>query len=750
MTGQLEGSFPVYVIPPVLSLLVGITMAVVSVVRGRFGLENVLFALLLIWFNIMPPLFILHHVLRGQFDTLLVIEKTAHCIYVFLPFIVALYIWKGYGYGNWLLATATFVTSAVISGFVWTQYYFTGFHIYSWGYIAKGGIAFHAFSAYAGLTLASSIVFFSWKYARTVNQGERLKMKYIILSFILIGVLTAMNIPAMNGIDFYAFGNFMFVPMLILSYGVLKHRLMEIRSILHITLMWAVVSSLIIIPNAIAYYFIRPYWAMFSDIALLLILAAWFAVNFIYFRTIQPAIDQLFNRRKYNLRRIEAEFIESISYLRSLGDLIKEYSELLTRTMTVKKAEVLFRSEGQGIYRDIEGQVLEVPQELAEWFIGANHLVERGQIVSNPYYEAVIGSLESIFDSTGSEFMVPLVQNFELVGVVLLGEKFNLQRLTANEVNFINGTRSAVAISISNSLMYQNLSDLKDNLEIKVRERTEELQVAMDKLETTNRKITVINEELKKAQGIAAFDMKMAANVQASFLPKVPPKDEEWDVAFEFRPMSGVSGDFYDFFEKDGRFTGLSLFDVSGHGIASGLITMIGRSVLARFFLSESKDRLHEMLARVNDELIRELGNVDNYLTGLVMRFKGDVVEYVNAGHPDIFYRKASDGIVRAVAQPDTSHKGSIIGVAGMNPELKTVKFKIEKDDILVCATDCLYESVNAKGEVYGDEKIMEALSRAPYHSAKHVLDYLIIDFNHFMRGKPLEDDLTVLVIKRR
>jgi sigma-B regulation protein RsbU (phosphoserine phosphatase) len=71
--------------------------------------------------------------------------------------------------------------------------------------------------------------------------------------------------------------------------------------------------------------------------------------------------------------------------------------------------------------------------------------------------------------------------------------------------------------------------------------------------------------------------------------------------------MSGVSGDLYDFYQKEGRLTGLSLFDVSGHGIASGLITLLARSVILRVFMEAGTARLGEVRQKINSQLIEEL-----------------------------------------------------------------------------------------------------------------------------------------------
>ena len=55
----------------------------------------------------------------------------------------------------------------------------------------------------------------------------------------------------------------------------------------------------------------------------------------------------------------------------------------------------------------------------------------------------------------------------------------------------------------------------------------------------------------------AERDMKIAVSVQRGFFPEKPPEVADWDIAFEYRSASGVSGDLYDFFVRDGRLEGV-------------------------------------------------------------------------------------------------------------------------------------------------------------------------------------------------
>lgn len=742
----------IYMVPPFLSLVIGIVLAVISVVKGNFRTENVLFAMICIWYNLMSPIFLSHHIFRGQFETIMLIERSIHCVYVFLPSILFLYMYKAYGFRHRPVIVFSFVFSAVMSVLVWTKYYFYGFYVYSWGYSGKGGIAFQIFGAYGFFAVLYFIYFFWNRLKETENITERLKLRYVLLSFLVISFLTLLNVPAISGIDFYPFGNFMFIPLSIMAYGVLRYRLMDIRSILHVTLIWTVISSLILLPNGIAFYLLLPWMKNQNAVVIFLLLFFWFYVNYLYITGMQPKIDQLFNKRRYDLRKLETRFIENISYLRTRDDLELEFSSVVTRALQVKRADLLLRLGDSLSFRNCGGRNIAVDSDIGEWFLGANHLVEKSMVETNPYYAAIREKMLGLFSEMECAYIIPLIQiqHDELVGISFLEEKHNLKQLNADEIKFINDVRSAVAVSISNSRMYQDLTDLKDTLELKVADRTVELLSAMEELEAVNDALVNTNAELENAHRIAALDMDMAANVQTSMFPKRPPMVPGWDIAFEFRPMSGVSGDFYDFYEDNGQLQGVSLFDVSGHGIASGLITMIARSVIQRNFFSRSDEKLNVILEEVNRELVFELEKVDNYLTGMVLRFDDDTVEYVNAGHPELLIKKRASGSVRVVEPRDGDFKGSILGIGEIDHSFRTLKFRMDEGDCLFLATDCIYESSNEEKLEYGQARLEEAFSSAPEQgTADEILQYILNDFSRFIGDRGVSDDLTVLVIKR-
>jgi phosphoserine phosphatase RsbU/P len=296
--------------------------------------------------------------------------------------------------------------------------------------------------------------------------------------------------------------------------------------------------------------------------------------------------------------------------------------------------------------------------------------------------------------------------------------------------------------------LHTEVAELNVNLEKKVVERTEELQAAMEELEAMNDRLVQTNHSLEDAQRIASIDMAMAADVQASLFPKQPPVSDEWDVAFAYKPLAGVSGDLYDFYMIEGRLRGISLFDVTGHGVSAGLLTLLSKSILGRNVIGLNASGLGAIVEKVNADLRSELSNVDHFLSGIVLRFMDDTVEYVNAGHPDLLIKRAGRGVF-PVKPADREMRGSILGLEAISGGFDVVKFRMAQGDVLLLYTDGLDESMNTAREHFGVQRIMRAFDEAPAGSAREALVFILDQFYTYIGGQAPQDDLTAIVVKR-
>jgi len=261
--------------------------------------------------------------------------------------------------------------------------------------------------------------------------------------------------------------------------------------------------------------------------------------------------------------------------------------------------------------------------------------------------------------------------------------------------------------------------------------------------------LKVANMELSLRQKISEQETALAANIQFQLFPQKPPASTEWDAAFFIRPMMGVSGDFYDFYESSGKLNGVSVFDVSGHGISSGLITLLARSIIARHFNMVNSAGLAKTIEDINRDLIAEIGSVDSYLTGILLRLNNNSIEYVNASHPDLMIKRRKTGNVLHVKPHDREIKGMLLGKEGLSGEYDVLTFTVSPGDSLLAYTDGLTECCNTNRESYGEERLMRAFKNAPSGSAREILDFIIGDFNRFVGTAAHKDDITLLVLSK-
>ena len=300
---------------------------------------------------------------------------------------------------------------------------------------------------------------------------------------------------------------------------------------------------------------------------------------------------------------------------------------------------------------------------------------------------------------------------------------------------------------LSFSFDYQRISSrleyLNTELKSEVNEQTRQLKEANDRLE----------HEME----IASEDMHMAAIVQQKFfdIPKV--EFANWEFAVCYEPLSQVSGDLFNFFYDDDQLNGISLFDASGHGVAASLITMLSENIIRQIYVDEYKKEpsLGKILTNINTNLIEAKGQVDNFLTGILLRIKDkkdgtSKVSIANAGHPRPFIYKAQEDMVMELQPPSDDYIFGPIGISGIEHDYLDFDIQMNSGDIMILYTDGLTETVNIHREDFGKSTVQALLQRNHHKAPREILNTIMNKLNDFSAGAARSDDITVIIIKRK
>ena len=295
---------------------------------------------------------------------------------------------------------------------------------------------------------------------------------------------------------------------------------------------------------------------------------------------------------------------------------------------------------------------------------------------------------------------------------------------------------------ISFASMSNRVEFLNANLERLVQNRTEELTKSNTALEETN---SHLKYEIERADK----EIELASFVQQSFYNVKLPEFKNYEVAYYNKPMAGVSGDLYDFYFNKDQLEGFGLFDVSGHGISSGLVTMLVKNIITDEFNKGKKLPLDKVMTITNERIISQKGNVENYLTGVLGRVKGNDVEFVNAGHPNVILYRAKSKTIELIKRGESKESG-IIGISGFPVTFECVTVSLEKGDKMLLYTDGLTETMNRNREEFGVERLKRTFVKGNDLKLEEQIQFIVDEAKTFANRTKIADDITLVILKKK
>ena len=239
-------------------------------------------------------------------------------------------------------------------------------------------------------------------------------------------------------------------------------------------------------------------------------------------------------------------------------------------------------------------------------------------------------------------------------------------------------------------------------------------------------------------------ELHMANQIQASMLPHVfPPFPDrpELDIYASMDPAKEVGGDFYDFFMIDDDHLCLVMADVSGKSVPAALFMMISKVILQSCaMLGQS---VSEILNRTNEALCSN-NQVEMFVTvwlGILEISTGKMTA-ANAGHeyPAI---KRADGDFEIFRDKH----GFVVG--GM-PRMKYKEYELQlhPGDKLFVYTDGVPEATNAENELFGTDRMIEALNSDHSADCQQLLLNVRRAVDGFVKDAEQFDDLTMMCLE--
>jgi len=241
--------------------------------------------------------------------------------------------------------------------------------------------------------------------------------------------------------------------------------------------------------------------------------------------------------------------------------------------------------------------------------------------------------------------------------------------------------------------------------------------------------------------------MEMARRVQQDLLPAPQALGQHFDLAADWQTAARVGGDFYDAFEIPGKGSALVFGDVSGKDISAAMLTGVVHGAVRTGSWSQSAAEHNEATGRLN-RLLCENASRERFVTMFWSYFdeRTDLLHYVNAGHcPPLLFRanKTSQSPLRL------SEGGPVLGLLHGAQFEQNIE-RLEEGDVLVLYSDGIVEAADARGEEFGEQRLIAEIQRGLENDPNEIRDRILASVRAFTNQAQLEDDQTLLVVRYR
>ncbi len=274
------------------------------------------------------------------------------------------------------------------------------------------------------------------------------------------------------------------------------------------------------------------------------------------------------------------------------------------------------------------------------------------------------------------------------------------------------------------------------------------------KLQENNFRLIELSNQLLVADEIIKRDLKMAATMQSSLLPKAAACSQGIAIDWLFLPSTHLSGDIFNFFPLDEHHLGFYIIDVAGHGIASAMQSF----TLSRLLSPDAGDSSHlkissaeapfyalksapTVISNLNQQFQTDSANI-LYFTMIygVIDTLSHTIDLCQAGHPHPLYlqhNKPAEFIVDS---------GLPIGII-MDASYQSVHLTYGSGDRLLLYSDGITECESPDGEMFGSERLRQFVDDTRALTVNEVIRQLDAHIRAWRGELGFEDDISMLIL---
>jgi sigma-B regulation protein RsbU (phosphoserine phosphatase) len=294
--------------------------------------------------------------------------------------------------------------------------------------------------------------------------------------------------------------------------------------------------------------------------------------------------------------------------------------------------------------------------------------------------------------------------------------------------------------------------DFAHRIEVKGKDQLAELAHSFNTMTERMQHLLVVAKEKERLQS----EIEIAREVQSQLYPKKVPDIKTLRLTAVCKPARMVSGDYFDYECVRNTSVAIAVGDVAGKGISAALLMATLQSSLrtelrgmdvAVAAAGGNGGRLDglstSMLVSHLNQQLYSYTSPEKYATFYLAIYDeaAGVLTYTNAGHlPPFLIRKGQT--IRLNVD------GTVVGAFPF-AQYDESRIDLEPNDLLVCFTDGVTEPENVYGEMFGEERLLETITRNAHRPESEIIEVVTEAVQQWTGSPELQDDMTLLLARR-
>jgi len=344
----------------------------------------------------------------------------------------------------------------------------------SFNYASVPGIVFPFFVLYFFIVIIYSfyIIIQEYKYSFGVRRNQ---LKFLIIASVIgfsggstnyLLVFDIMNVPPIGNY-------FITLYLFILSYAIIKHRLMDINIVFKKGTTYVLLLLLLFIPSFILILLGQKiFYGNINYLFTMMMFSVLFLAAILFHR-IKPrtekAVDHFLFKDRYNYRETLGKFSKAMVTILDLQSLSRRIIETITETMRVGKGSLFLLDDEKGGYNLFESKNIKIPASTPLLPRGAPlplYLQKMGEIIVKeelakgrhvPELDHVVNQMSSL----EAEVSIPLISKGHLIGIINLSHKLNKDIYSHEDIELLTTLANQTAVAIENARLFEDLKKSK-------------------------------------------------------------------------------------------------------------------------------------------------------------------------------------------------------------------------------------------------------------------------------------------------